>query len=152
MNLSDNAFLIDGKYGISDLVDLAELRRIFERFTEATGFTIGFLDHPDLHILIDTGWRYICTKFHRSGPISAANCLKSNHALLDHLDEPGKLVVEQCANGLVDCAYPIIVKGKHIASLATGQLLIEKPDLERFRRQARLFGFDEQEYLHALSE
>ncbi|MBT3194266.1 MAG: PAS domain S-box protein, partial [Verrucomicrobia bacterium] len=42
--------------------------------------------------------------------------------------------------------------GKHIASLATGQLLLEKPDLERFRRQAKTFGFDEQKYLEALEE
>jgi PAS domain S-box-containing protein len=152
MNTIDKTHLVDGKYGICDLVDLAELRRIFERFAEATGFTIGFLDHPGLNILIATGWRDICTKFHRACPISIANCTKSNRHLLDSLDEPGKLVVEQCENGLVDCAFPIIVKGKHIASLATGQLLIEKPDLERFRRQAKLFGLDEHEYLRALAE
>lgn len=146
------ACLVDGKYGIGDLVDLAELRRIFECFTEATGFTIGFLDHPGMNILIATGWRDICTKFHRACPLSVANCLKSNRHLLNNLDEPGKLVIELCENGLVDCAFPIIVKGKHIASLATGQLLIEKPDLERFRRQAKLFEVDEHEYLRALAE
>jgi PAS domain S-box-containing protein len=148
----DPAHLVDGKYGIADLVDLAQLRTLFERFTEATGFTIGFLDHPGLNILIATGWRDICTKFHRSCPLSAANCLKSNRHLLNHLDEAGKVVIEPCENGLVDCATPIIVRGKHIASLATGQLLLEKPDLDRFRRQARLFGFDEREYLNALAE
>ena len=152
MNTDDKAHLVDGKYGIRDLVDLDELRRIFERFTEATGFTLGFLDHPGMNILVATGWRDICTKFHRGCPISAANCERSNRHLLDQLDEPGKLVVEQCDNGLVDCAFPIIVKGKHIASLATGQLLLEKPDLERFRRQAKLFGCDEREYLRALGE
>jgi PAS domain S-box-containing protein len=81
-----------------------------------------------------------------------ANCLKSNHALLDRLDEPGESVVEECDNGLVDCAFPIIIKGKHVASLATGQLLTREPDLERFREQARLCGFDEAQYLQALSE
>jgi ligand-binding sensor protein len=127
----DAKYLVDGKYGIVDLVDLVELRRIFERFTEATGFTIGFLDHPGLNILIDTGWRDICTKFHRCAPGSAANCTQSNRHLLDNLDEPGCLMVEKCENGLVDCAFPIIVKGKHMASLATGQLLLEKPNLKR---------------------
>jgi PAS domain S-box-containing protein len=150
--MTDNTHLVDGKYGIRDLVDLPSLQRMFERFTAATGFTIGFLDHPGLNVLIATGWRDICTKFHRSCTISAANCAKSNRLLHDHLHGPGQLVVEKCENGLVDCAFPIIVKGKHIASLATGQLLLEKPDLERFRQQAARFGFDEHAYLKALAE
>ena len=150
--MNDTTHLVDGKYGIRDLVDLVELRRMFARFTEATGFTIGFLDHPGLNILIATGWQDICTKFHRGCPISADICARSNRRLLDHLDEPGQLRIEPCAHGLVDCGFPIIVKGKHIASLATGQLLLGKPDLEQFKRQARLFGFDEREYLRALAE
>ena len=144
--------LVDGKYGIGDLVDLGQLRRIFERFTEATGFTIGFLDHPGLNILISTGWRDICAKFHRGCPESEAICLKSNRHLLVQLDEPGKVVIELCDHGLVDCATPIIIKGKHIASLATGQLFLEEPDFERFKRQARLFGFNEHAYLKAIEE
>ena len=148
----DKSFLVDGQYAIEDLVDLNQLRQLFEQFTRATGFTIGFLDHPGLNILIGTGWRDICTKYHRMCTLAAANCEKSNHHLLDQLDEPGKLAIEACDNGLVDCATPIIIQGKHIASLATGQLLLQEPDLDRFKRQARLFGFDEAEYLKALAE
>jgi two-component system cell cycle sensor histidine kinase/response regulator CckA len=147
---ASKAYLIDGKYAIAHLVDLGHLRTVFEKFTKATGFTIGILDHPGLNILISTGWRDICTKFHRPCPATATNCAKSNRHLFDQLDEPGKLAIEQCGNGLVDCAIPIIVKGKHIATLATGQILLEEPDIERFKRQAKLFGFDEQEYLEAL--
>ena len=149
---SREEYLVDGKYGIEDLVDVEQLRTIFERFTEATGFTIGFLDHPDMNILIASGWRDICTKFHRGCPLGEANCVKSNRHLLDQLTEPGKLVIEPCDNGLVDCAIPVIIKGVHVASLATGQLLLDQPDLERFRRQARRFGLDEHEYLAALKE
>jgi len=149
---TDQTFLVDGKYAIGDLVDLAELRDIFERFTKATGFTIGFLDHPGLNVLIATGWRDICTKFHRGCPRSTDICLKSNMYLLGRLSQSNQLIIEPCEHGLVDCATPIIIKGKHIASLATGQLLLEKPDLERFRRQARLYGYDEAAYLKALDE
>ncbi|MFZ2958711.1 MAG: PocR ligand-binding domain-containing protein [Candidatus Ozemobacteraceae bacterium] len=152
MAAEQNSFLVDGKYGIRDLVDMDQLRDIFERFTRATGFTIGFLDHPDMNILIATGWRDICTKFHRGCSISAEICTKSNHRLLFGLNKPGQLMIEECENGLVDCATPIIIKGVHIASLATGQLLFEKPDLERFSRQAQKYGFDETQYLKSLEE
>ncbi|MFA6292681.1 MAG: PocR ligand-binding domain-containing protein [Victivallales bacterium] len=151
--LMENQDLVDGKYSIGDLVDLERLRHIFEEFSQATGgFTVGFLDHPGMNILIAVNWRDICTKFHRGCPMGSENCTKSNKHLLDQLTEPGKLTFEECENGLVDCATPIIIKGKHIASLATGQLLLKKPDIERFKRQARLFGFDEKEYLDALRE
>jgi C4-dicarboxylate-specific signal transduction histidine kinase len=78
--------------------------------------------------------------------------MKSNKRLLGRLKEPGQIVIETCANGLVDCAAPIIIKGRHIASLATGQLLLKPPDIARFKRQARMFGYDEQKYLAALRE
>ncbi len=149
----ENQDLVDGKYSIGDLVDLERLRHIFEEFSQSTGgFTVGFLDHPGMNILIAVNWRDICTKFHRGCPMAAENCTKSNKHLLDQLTEPGKLTFEECENGLVDCATPIIIKGKHIASLATGQLLLKEPDIERFKEQARLFGFDEKEYLDALKE
>ncbi|MGD0398265.1 MAG: PocR ligand-binding domain-containing protein, partial [Syntrophobacteraceae bacterium] len=68
------AHLIDGKYEIGDLVDMGELRVVFEKFSQATGFAVGLLDHPGLNVLIATGWRDICTKFHRTCPASAAEC------------------------------------------------------------------------------
>ncbi|MEI6520119.1 MAG: PocR ligand-binding domain-containing protein [bacterium] len=149
----ENPNLVDGKYSISDLVDLDQLRHIFEMFSKASGgFTIGFLDHPEMNILIAVEWRDICTKFHRSCPQAADICLKSNQHLLNKLTTPGELIVEACENGLVDCATPIIIKGKHIASLATGQLLLEEPDIEYFKKQAKIYGFDEKEYLEALKE
>lgn len=147
-----NTFLVDDKYGITDLVNIEQLRDIFEKFTAATGFTIGFLDHPEMNILVSTGWRDICTKFHRGCPATAEICRISNAHLLNNLTEPGQLIVEKCENGLVDCATPIIIKGKHIASLATGQLLLEKPDPEFFRARAKNFGFDEAAYMKALEE
>ncbi len=152
MKQENSDYLVDGIYGITDLIDVEELRSLFEKFTLATGYTIGFLDHPGLNVLVAAGWRDICTKFHRGCPASAEICIKSNHHLLDGLNEPGKEVIEACDNGLVDCAIPIIVKGKHIASLATGQLLLAPPDIERFRRQAAMYGYDEDAYLAALNE
>jgi PAS domain S-box-containing protein len=148
----ENPNLVDGRYSIEDLVDLQKLKKIFDSFSRITGFTIGFLDHPGLNVLIASGWRDICTEFHRSCPSAIENCKKSNLHLLEQLTEPGMLVIEECDNGLVDCATPIFIKGKHIANLATGQILLKKPDPERFRRQASAFGFDEDRYLEALRE
>jgi ligand-binding sensor protein len=147
-----DTYLVDEKYSIRDLVDLKELQKILERFSLATGFTIGFIEHPSLEILIATSWRDICTKFHRACPKSLKNCLRSNKKLIGKLKRAGQLVIEECDNALVDCATPIIIKGKHIATLATGQVLLKKPDIERFQKQARTYGYDVDKYLKALNE
>ena len=152
MSNKDKINLVDGKYSIRDLVDLEELRKIFESFTLATGFTIGFLEHPSLEILIATGWRDICTKFHRAYPESIEYCLESNKKLIGKLKRPGQLVIEECENGLVDCATPIIIKGKHVATLATGQVLLKKPDIKWFKKKAQTHGYDVGKYLEALNE
>ena len=149
---ADQSQLIDGKYSIKDLVDLDRLREIFEGFSKATGFTTGLLSYPDLEVLVGTGWRDICQKYHRACPESEKYCKLSNQYLLGGLKNAGELGILPCENGLVDGATPVIVRGKHLASLTTGQVLFEKPDVERFKRQAQEFGFDEAEYLLALSK
>lgn len=144
--------LVDGKYGIQDLVDIPALTSLFEQFSVATGFTIGFLDHPAKNILIQTGWKRICTEFHRCSAASEEKCLTSNRRLLDSLKKSGETIIDLCDHGLVDCAIPIVIDGKHIASLSTGQMLLQKADIERYKQQAKSFGFDEASYLDALSE
>ncbi|MBV5337334.1 MAG: PocR ligand-binding domain-containing protein, partial [Deltaproteobacteria bacterium] len=66
----DSSYLVDGKYGIRDLIDVVQMEHLCGRFSAATGFTICLLDHPEMNVLIATGWKDICTQFHRSCPDS----------------------------------------------------------------------------------
>jgi len=147
-----NPHLVYGKYSIKDLIDIESLRETLEKFSIATGFTTGFLEYPSQEVLIATGWRDICVKFHRAFPGSIKNCKDSNIYLTNQSKEQQELNVKQCKNGLVDGATPIIIKGKNIAYLATGQIFFEKPDIERFKKQAKMYGYDLKAYLEALSE
>jgi len=148
----NNPHLVDGKYSIRDLIDIESLRKTLEKFSAATGFTTGFLEYPSQDILIATGWRDFCTKFHRAVPESAKHCKESNIYLTKQLKKLKELNIKPCENGLVDGATPIVIKGKYIAYLATGQVLFEKPDIERFKKQAEIYGYDVDVYLEALSE
>jgi DNA-binding CsgD family transcriptional regulator/ligand-binding sensor protein len=147
-----NPHLVYGKYSIKDLIDIESLRETLEKFSIATGFTTGFLEYPSQEVLIATGWRDICVKFHRAFPGSIKNCKDSNIYLTNQLKEQQELNIKQCKNGLVDGATPITIKGKNIAYLATGQIFFEKPDIERFKKQAKMYGYDLKAYLEALSE
>jgi PAS domain S-box-containing protein len=148
----ENPHLVDGKYSIKDLIDIESLRKILEKFSIATGFTAGFLEHPSQEILIATGWRDICTKFHRAFPESAIHCKDSSIYLTKQLKELQELNIKPCENGLVHGATPIVIKGKYIANLTVGQILFEAPNIERFKKQAKMYGYDLDAYLEALSE
>ncbi|MDD5208735.1 MAG: PAS domain S-box protein [Elusimicrobiales bacterium] len=144
--------LADGKSPVPDLVDLERMRGIFEKFTRATGFTITFLDHPGKSTLIAPSLRDFCHKFHKSCPASEECCRKSSIRLLSGLNSSGQQTVYTCDHGLAYCAMPVMLDGKHIASIAAGQVLLGEPDTQRFKNQAAQYGFDEVKYLEALKE
>lgn len=140
------------KYIIQDLVDIDRLQTLFENFSKATGFTTGFVSYPEQKLLITTGWRDICTKFHRVCPASSECCKESNVYLTACLKNLQEFSFKQCANGLVDGATPVIIRGMHLASLATGQVLLAPPNLCFFKGLASHYGYAEDEYLAALSK
>ena len=148
----ENSHLIDGKYSIMDLVDIEILHKALEKFSLASGFTAGLLDYPSRKILISTGLRNICTKFHRASPESEEICRNSNIQLTEHSKELQELSIKTCRHGLVDGVTPIVIRGKNIAYLITGQIFFEKPDIKRFKKQAKMYGYDLDAYLEALSE
>ncbi len=150
--MTELSILGDGKYSIRDLVDIERLRGIFEEFSQTTGFTTGLVSYPEQEVLIATGWRDICAKFHRTCPESAIHCKNSNVYLTRPLKDMKQLNMRTCENGFVDGATPIVIKGRHVANLFSGQILFEKPDAERFKKQAEIYGFDSEKYQNALSE
>jgi len=144
--------LIDGRYSLEDLIDLDRLREILENFSQATGLTTSLASHPDQEILVATGWQDACTRFHRACPESAAHCQQSDINLTSGLCEQKECNFNLCGLGLVEGATPVMIKGQHMANLFTGQVLFEKPDMERFRQQATQYGYDPGDYLATISE
>jgi len=59
----------------------------------------------------------------------------------------------QCANGLWDVAFPLVVAGEHLANIYTGQFFFDDDEIDPaiFAGRARRLGFDEQAYLEALA-
>ncbi len=137
---------------IRDILNLQELKLLFEDFSTATGFTTGLIDPHSHELLINTGWRDICVAFHHTTPGTKNHCLAHNTPDLTKIDQPGQIHIRHCPNGLTDGFTPIIIEGHHLAILFTGQALFAPADKEFFRRQAQEYGFDEQQYLAALAQ
>ena len=148
-NKKQNLIFKNGKNKIFDLIDFEEVNKLLEGFNQSTGFVTAILDLEG-NVLSKSGWRQVCTEFHRSNPKTSRNCTISDTVLANKLGQGEKYHFYECLNGLVDVAVPIIIKGEHIANLFSGQFLFEKPDHSFFKKQAGTHGFNEQKYLKAL--
>lgn len=143
-------------YRFDELIDLAAVQTMMESLWLATGIPVGILDLQG-EVLVASGWQSICTDFHRRHPDMAARCRQSDQTILARLQQPGSLdecgfVEYTCQNGLIDAALPILIDGRHLATLFIGQYFHVPPDQEFFRAQARRFGLDETAYLTALAQ
>lgn len=136
---------------ILDLIDFEKINILLEGFYKTTGFLTAILDLEG-NVLSQSGWRRICTHFHRINPVSSELCRISDTELASKMAEGQRFHHYQCLNGLVDVAVPIVIKGEHIANLFTGQFFYEEPDMNFFREQAKKYNFDEKEYFDSLSK
>lgn len=140
----------DMKYHISELIDLVELQALMDALYLATGINHALLD-PAGTVLTAVGWQKACTDFHRVHPKSCQRCHISDQYISTHLHDASYIGYE-CLNGLFDYATPVMIGGEHVATIFTGQFLHQAPDLERFRRQAAEFSFDEGNYIAAIKQ
>jgi len=139
------------KSKILEYFDFKIANRILEDYNKSTGFVTAILD-LDGNVLSKSGWRQICTDFHRKNPRTAVNCYKSDTALCIKNCIDDKCNYYKCLNGLVDVQAPIIINGEHIANIFTGQLLFEEADISFFKKQAKTYGFNEKEYIEAVKK
>lgn len=139
------------KNRIIDFIDFEKVNTLLEGFYKSTGFVTAILDLEG-NILSKSGWRRICTDFHRVHPETSKKCTISDTVLAAEMDKGEKYHFYKCLNGLVDVAVPIVIKGNHIANLFSGQFFFEKPNRAFFQKQAETFGFDKADYLKALED
>lgn len=139
------------KNSFFELVDFEKVNVLLEGFNKTTGFVTAILD-LDGNVLSKSGWRKMCTDFHRINPKTAQKCGISDTVLANKLASGDKFHFYKCLNGLVDVAVPIIIKGEHLANLFSGQFFFEEPDRLFFQKQAEKYGFDETKYMEALDK
>jgi PAS domain S-box-containing protein len=139
------------KNDIRQLIDFEKLNALLEGFNKTTGFVTAILDLEG-NVLSQSGWRQICTEFHRVNPETSKKCTISDTVLANKMAEGEKYHFYKCLNGLVDVAVPIVIDGEHIANLFSGQFFFDEPDVSFFRKQAEKYGFDEEKYLAALKK
>jgi signal transduction histidine kinase/PAS domain-containing protein/ActR/RegA family two-component response regulator len=136
-------------FDLADIIDVKAIQELMDVFYAITRFAVAIIDLEG-HVIVHTGWQEICTKFHRTHPETCKNCIECDTVLTKDVP-PGTVKAYQCKNGLWDIVTPLMIGGRHVGNLFTGQLFFTDtpPDYQRFRAQARQYGFDEEAYLAA---
>ncbi|MBM7855456.1 PAS domain S-box-containing protein [Desulfohalotomaculum tongense] len=142
------------KYKFIDVVDISKLQNLMDEFYNITGICNAVLD-PGGNFLVHSRWQDICSKFHRRNFFTEKRCSISENIdenfFINTVKSGQRYVMRKCLNGLMMIATPIIVDGKHLATMFLSQFLTSKPDFKYFRHQAERFGFNADEYLTALT-
>jgi len=139
------------KSKILNYVDFERANALLEGFNKATGFVTAILD-LDGNILSKSGWRQICTDFHRKNPETAFNCTISDTEIANKIKEEEKYHFYKCINGLIDVGVPIVIRGEHVANLFSGQFFFEAPNISFFKQRAKIYGFEERAYIETLEK
>jgi two-component system CheB/CheR fusion protein len=139
-----------GQLNLGDIIDSAAIQALMEDFHQLAGIPMSIID-LDGKVLVGVGWQEICTRFHRAHPETCGHCMESDTQLSAGI-APGASRLYKCKNNLWDIATPILVGGKHMGNVFSGQFFFEEevPDYALFRAQAQRYGFDENAYMAAM--
>jgi len=137
---------------LTDIIDVPAIQALMDNFYRLVHIPMGLIDLKG-NILAGVAWQDICTKFHRINPETCKNCVESDIKLSVGVP-PGKFKLYMCKNNMWDVATPVMVGGKHVANIFSGQFFFEDEpvDYELFRSQARKYGFNEKEYIAAFEK
>ncbi|MBF0528410.1 MAG: PocR ligand-binding domain-containing protein [Deltaproteobacteria bacterium] len=135
---------------LGNILDTPAIQSMLDDYTKSTNIATAILDLKG-NVLVATGWRDICTKFHRVHPLCSKYCTESDLFLAQNVRQ-GEYVAYQCKNNLWDVVTPLYIGGKYVGNIYTGQFLYDDQDLniEIFADQAARYGFDPEAYLTAL--
>ncbi len=128
-----------------------EIQDLLVAFTRAVGVPGALIDREG-NVLFASTWQRICTDFHRVDPLTCTRCIESDTVMASALDAGKDYARYLCGNGLMACASPVVIDGRHVANVLVGQFLAAPPDEAFFRNQAKEFHFDEDAYMGALRE
>lgn len=126
---------------IKKMVDLKELQRLQDLFSDATGLAAIAVDAEGEYITNGSNFTDFCMKYTRGTTEGAQRCSKCD------TEGTGTYF---CHAGLMDFAADIIVNGEKVGAIIGGQVMPQKPDLDKFRGIARELGIPEEAYIEAL--
>lgn len=126
---------------ISDFMDLNELQKIQDQFSDATGLAAIAVDAEGNYITEGSNFNDFCMKYTRNSPEGNRRCVKCDNECTG---------TYYCHAGLMDFASDIVVNGEKVGAIIGGQVLPNEPDEDKFREIAEELGVNPDDYVEAL--
>jgi PAS domain S-box-containing protein len=136
-------------YKLQELIDIPRLQSFIDSFSGISGIPTVIIGRSGT-LIASSGWKEVCLEFHRATPEALKCCLESTDRVIGEVEKGCGITRHTCPHGFVKAAFPLVVDGEWLATMVTGQMLPGEVDQDRFRLQARRYGFDEAAYLAAL--
>lgn len=141
----------DKKLNLADLVGIEFLQDFQDTFAKTTNVASIMVDDEG-PITKPSNFTDFCIKYTRGSDLGYKRCNQCDINFGKTAAITGEPVIYTCHTGLTDFAVPIMLEGKHIASILGGQVLTKKPNKKYFRKIARELGINEDEYIKALGK
>ena len=138
------------KTNLSDLIDVEFLQKLQDNFATTMGVASLTVD-DDGPITKPSNFTDFCTNFIRTNELGSQKCNECDIEGGKLAVQKGEPIIYTCHTGLTHFVVPIMVAGKHIASILGGQISLKKPDEQHFKNIAKELGItDEENYIKDL--
>jgi len=124
-----------------DISKLTVLKEFYKLFFDLTGLVVDYNSvdgQAQMAYSTPDDLNPFC-RIVRSTPEGYRACVQSARRGGKKAFEQGKAHVYQCHAGLTDIAVPVVIRKQHVANIAAGQILLERPTASGFQEaKARL--------------
>lgn len=128
---------------IREFVDLDQLQRVQDLFSDATGLAAIAVAADGKYITRGSNFTDFCMRYTRGSKLGSERCVKCDNECTG---------TYFCHAGLMDFSSDIIIEGERVGAIIGGQVLPNPPDEEKFREIARELGISENAYISALNK
>lgn len=128
------------------------LQRFQDDFGESMEIASITVDMDGKPITKPTRYTSFCSNLTQSSIDGRRRCAESHLKGGMEATRTGKPYIYTCHAGLIDFAAPIIIGGKHIATILGGQVTFSKPDQSNLSKIANELGINEEAYIKAADQ
>ncbi|MBT3207861.1 MAG: PAS domain S-box protein, partial [Bacteroidetes bacterium] len=135
---------------LSDLIPLETLQKLQDGFADSYNIPSSIIRQDGSPITNPSRFTEFC-KFVRTSKKGLANCEKFDTDLMKVLSEKRKPYIRKgCTlKNIITGHAPIIIEGKHVASLSIGQFVEDDFDFEEIKNYAKEIEVDEKKLIEA---
>jgi len=135
-----------------DILDMDFLQKFQDDFATGVGIASVTVDENGTPVTNPSRYTRFCMDYVHATECGDKRCAECHSKGGADAVRAGKPVIYECHAGVMDFAAPIILEGRHIGTILGGQVLMEAPAEEKYRKLAREIGVDEDGIVDAVQE